>query len=167
MSNSIVDDSGSRKVPISRRSALRAGTLATLAAGLLGAAGTTPTSAAPAPGAITLEQILAASSAATRERLAAASLAVLDRYDEIPWRSPDFYSEDDERLKAGISGEMYELHAAMMRDIERKTEMFSEWQVAELVRHLPMLSPILTAGWEHIGNMQFTDAGVCCLGGAS
>jgi hypothetical protein len=148
---------------LSRRSALRAGGLAAIAAGVLGTTITTA-SAAPAPSMVTMEQILAASSTSTRERLSAECLAAREGYDDVAWATPDIVNEDDTRLQAGVSPEMYELHARMMRDVERKLGLYAEWQLTELRRHLPLLAPVIAAVWEHVSEMDLDDAGVCCLG---
>jgi hypothetical protein len=140
-----------RSIPITRRSALRTGGLAALAAGLLGSAGTGTAAAQPASAAP-----LVVGTTTNIDDLVAESLAHLARSNAACTAVDDV----EEALKATLSPEQL----ALFTDYEHAAH-HSEWAaeqmyVAELARHLPGLAPMVWAMWHHVIEGEI---GVCCL----
>lgn len=149
MSDNIVDAATQRQVPISRRSAIRTGTLATLAAGLLGGTGTSTTvSAAPVPEVVVINTDDL--SAESRDHLA----MYREAQDELAALELQLYShltEDQRVLYRRIS----DAHTAV--DLAEEG-----MHLAELARHLAPISGLIRMLGEHVMLARRDAIGTCC-----
>jgi hypothetical protein len=136
---------------ITRRSALRTTTLTALGIGLMGAAGARP------------EPVAAASSATLATVVDAADLAAECR---ATWA--EFKERSDVALALGRQHDAVstpEQQAAFMEweaasNDAKNAE--SDWQAAELARHLPGVAPVIQMLWRHITSVSYGQPGACC-----
>ena len=135
---------------ITRRSALTAGTLAALAAGLLGTTGARPAAAVePTPAPLTVGTVT----------------NVDDLAAEVRWRAEHVHGlyvaqeEAGAALKAMLTPEQARLFTAYEEAAISANLETWDLYVAELGRHLPGLAPAIRAIWLHIAESRH---GRCC-----
>jgi hypothetical protein len=151
MSVTSIHDAGvGRRVPVTRRSAIRTGGLAALAAGLLG---TTPAEASALPPASPL--------------IVGTTTSMVDLVDEVRgYIADDNVTYEAEEAAEGALREtlgpeqhaLFETYGQARTDREYITE---QMYIAELGRHLSGLAPALWAIWSHMTDG--TRTGECCL----
>lgn len=152
MSTIIISDAGlGRRVPLSRRSAIRTGGLAALAAGLLGAARAEASPVTPASPLIVgtttnvddlVEEV--------REYIEASNAA---------WSAQESLKGD---LVEMLGPKQQEAFDAFERARDEADWTTQEMYLAELARHLPGLAPALWGLWRHILD-DGRGLGKCCL----
>ena len=143
---------------ITRRAALRSGTLAALAAGLLGAAPTAPTvEAAPASEPSPRVVVVYVDDLAAESR----------RLAEMARDTQAAMITAGQDLKARLGADAYQLVVAYMEGpFTDHAVAYHDLIIAEIIRHTPALAPTIRLAWQHAIDGSWEDAGVCCTGEA-
>jgi hypothetical protein len=135
---------------ISRRRAIGAGTIAAIAAGLLG----TTTAEALTPANPTLATVV------NFEQLAEESRRLSALCQEMQQAT----GPASEALMARIGREHYDLALKYMEGPhDNQRDVWHDLVVAELMRHLPGLAPAIGVVWLHIMTNNYNDHGYCCI----
>jgi hypothetical protein len=152
-----------QNTPVTRRSAIRTGALATIVAGLSGAAGTTVSAAAEAP---TPASDLAAVLCATLTPGADAEFAdwVTEWTDERASVHREYQAVHDAIAAFVPVDRQYEL-VGRLSDLAGDLASLSASRDRELLfRHLPGLAPMLRLVWDHVAMTHLGDE-LACSGG--
>jgi hypothetical protein len=141
---------------ISRRYALRTGTLSALGVGLMAAAGAAPVAAEPASPTATppLARVVNFPELAAESRRLAA----------LCHETQQATGPASEALKAQIGEEHYRLAMAYMEGPhDQQRDVWHDLVVAELMRHLPGVAPAIGVVWLHIMESGYDEHGRCCV----
>lgn len=153
MSSNIVDAAQQRRVPVSRRSAIRTGAIATLVSGLLGAAGTSEASATAQTTAPTVILV-------NYPGLAEASLAAAEKYA----RAMELHEAGASVLRQELGHETWwRVSQHMDGPFADILDAWNDVLLTELVRHSPAVAPLLAMLRDHISETSPGDWGRCCV----
>lgn len=153
--NPMIDAGSGRQVPVSRRSALRTGGLAAIAASLLGT--TTAPVAAQTPALAPLPWLGSVAAPGLAD-LTAECERLHDRCRETLHEAARL----DRELDATLTPEQRDQSIAADNALGEHHSATIDWYIAEIGRHLPGIAPAIFAIWEHVRE-ELGSPGVCCF----